>query len=327
MNKDELWQALLAQVQFNISKANFATWFKNTGVSLKKDGEVVVSVPNNFSKEWLENKYNKLIFKILHNLDDEIKEVKYAVAPKTELKTGGNAVAAGNAYDETPQLDFQEFKINKDTNLNPRYTFENFIVGPFNELPQAAAWAVVQNPGLIYNPLFIYGGVGLGKTHLLQSVGNEILKRNPLKKIRYVSSEKFATGIVNSIRNRDVEKFKSAYKDIDVLIIDDIQFLSGKEKTQEEFFHIFNALYEKNKQIIISSDRPPKAISALEERLRSRFEGGMIADISLPDFETRVAILKTKVKSKNIFLSEEVINYIANNIQKNIFISPFSADR
>jgi len=318
MNKDELWQALLAQVQFNISKANFATWFKNTGVSLKKDGEVVVSVPNNFSKEWLENKYNKLIFKILHNLDDEIKEVKYAVAPKTELKTGGNAVAAGNAYDETPQLDFQEFKINKDTNLNPRYTFENFIVGPFNELPQAAAWAVVQNPGLIYNPLFIYGGVGLGKTHLLQSVGNEILKRNPLKKIRYVSSEKFATGIVNSIRNRDVEKFKSAYKDIDVLIIDDIQFLSGKEKTQEEFFHIFNALYEKNKQIIISSDRPPKAISALEERLRSRFEGGMIADISLPDFETRVAILKTKLQEKKESFSDEIIEYIAANIQSNI---------
>src|SRR3989339_1905496 len=162
MNKDELWQALLAQVQFNISKANFATWFKNTGVSLKKDGEVVVSVPNNFSKEWLENKYNKLIFKILHNLDDEIKEVKYAVAPKTELKTGENAVAAGNAYDETPQLDFQEFKINKDTNLNPRYTFENFIVGPFNELPQAAAFAISKAPGSAYNPLFIYGGVGLG---------------------------------------------------------------------------------------------------------------------------------------------------------------------
>ncbi|MFH1780884.1 MAG: chromosomal replication initiator protein DnaA [Candidatus Nealsonbacteria bacterium] len=318
MNENELWQALLAQVQFNISQANFATWFKNTGVFSKKDGEVVVSVPNNFSKEWLENKYNKLIFKILHSLDDEIKEVKYTVALKQGLKKEEASATAINPYEETPQLDFPEFKINKDTNLNPKYTFGNFIIGPFNELPQAAAWAVAQNPGLIYNPLFIYGGVGLGKTHLVQSVGNEVFKRNPSKKVRYVSSEKFATGIINSIRNHDVDKFKSAYKDVDVLIIDDIQFLSGKEKTQEEFFHIFNTLYEKNKQIIISSDRPPKAIAALEERLRSRFEGGMIADISLPDFETRVAILKTKTQEKKANFSDEILEYIAANIQSNI---------
>jgi len=317
MNKDELWQALLAQVQFNISKANFATWFKNTGVFSKKDGEVVISVPNNFSKEWLENKYNKIIFKILRSLDEETKEVKYVVAPKADQKTNELPISPG-PYEGDSQLDFQELKINKDTNLNPRYTFESFIVGPFNELPQAAAWAVAQNPGLIYNPLFIYGGVGLGKTHLIQSVGNEVLKRNPSKKVRYVSSEKFATGIINSIRNRDVDKFKSVYKDVDLLIIDDIQFLSGKEKTQEEFFHIFNTLYEKNKQIIISSDRPPKAISALEERLRSRFEGGMIADISLPDFETRVAILKTKLQEKKVGFSDEIIEYIAANIQSNI---------
>ncbi|MFH1575757.1 MAG: chromosomal replication initiator protein DnaA [Candidatus Nealsonbacteria bacterium] len=318
MEKNELWQALLAQVQFNISKANFATWFKNTGVYSKKDGEVIVSVPNNFSKEWLENKYNKIVFKILHNLDDEIKEVKYAVTPNAEFKNNVTAMAAGNTYNDTPQLDFQELKINKDTNLNPRYTFENFIIGPFNELPQAAAWAVAQSPGLVYNPLFIYGGVGLGKTHLTQSIGNEVLKRDPSKKIRYVSSEKFATGIINSIRNRDVDKFKSAYKDIDVLIIDDIQFLSGKEKTQEEFFHIFNTLYEKNKQIIISSDRPPKAISALEERLRSRFEGGMIADISLPDFETRLAILKIKTQEKKVVFNDDILEYVAANIQSNI---------
>ncbi len=317
MNKDELWQALLAQIQFNISKANFATWFKNTGVFSKKEGEVIISVPNNFSKEWLENKYNKTIFKILHNLDEEIKEVKYAVAPKTDLKYNP-PIASVDSYGETPQLEFQEFKINRDTNLNPRYTFESFIVGPFNELSQAAAWAVSQNPGFVYNPLFIYGGVGLGKTHLLQSVGNEVLKRDPQKKVRYVSSEKFASGIINSIRNRDVEKFKSTYKDIDVLIIDDVQFLSGKEKTQEEFFHIFNTLYEKNKQIILSSDRPPKAISALEERLRSRFEGGMIADISLPDLETRIAILKVKLQEKKASFSDEIIEYIASNIQSNI---------
>jgi len=317
MNKEELWQALLAQIQFNISKANFATWFKNTGVFSKKGGEVVISVPNNFSKEWLENKYNKLIFKILHSLDEEIKEVKYNV-DRPGLKTKEASASLAGSWLEAPQLEFQEFKVNKETNLNPRYTFENFIVGPFNELPQAAAWAVAQNPGAVYNPLFIYGGVGLGKTHLLQAIGNEVVKKNPQKRIKYTSSEKFTSGIINSIKNRDVEKFKSLYKDVDILIIDDIQFLSGKEKTQEEFFHVFNNLYEKNGQIVLSSDRPPKAISALEERLRSRFEGGMIADIGLPDLETRLAILKAKSQEKKVNFPDEILEYIASNIQINI---------
>ena len=314
MSKDELWQALLAQVQFHISKASFATWFKNTGIVNKNDGEVVISVPNNFSKEWLENKYNKLIFKILHGLDENVKEIKYAVnCQQAEPFSISPAIDFGET-----QLEFQEFKANKETGLNPKYTFENFVIGPFNELPQAAAWAITQNPGFVYNPLFIYGGVGLGKTHLLQAIGNEIAKKSPQKKIKYASSEKFTSGIVDSIKNRTVEKFKSFYKDIDILIIDDIQFLAGKEKTQEEFFHIFNSLYEKNKQIILSSDRPPKAIPALEERLRSRFEGGMIADIGLPDFETRMAILKTKSYEKKVALSEDILEYVAFNIQTNI---------
>ncbi len=319
MNKDELWQALLAQVQFNISKANFATWFKNTGILSKKDGQVVIAVPNNFSKEWLENKYNKTIYKILHSLDEEIKEIKYTVArPGSNAAQAPNNDPAVDVYNQASQLEFQEFKVDKETNLNPRYTFDNFIVGPFNELPQAAAWAIAGNPGAVYNPLFVYGGVGLGKTHLLQAIGNEVIKKFPQKKIRYLSSEKFASGIVNSIRNKNIEKFKSLYKDIDILIIDDIQFFAGKEKSQEEFFHIFNSLYEKNKQIVLSSDRPPKAISALEERLRSRFEGGMIADISMPDFETRMAILKSKSQEKKVNFSDEILEYIANNIQRNI---------
>ena len=321
MQKEELWQALLAQIQFNISKASFATWFKNTGIVEKNGGGVIISVPNNFSKEWLENKYNKVIFKILHNLDEEIREVKYSVS-SSDLKPR-QAMPILEEIKETPQLDFQELKINKETNLNPRYTFDNFIIGPFNELPHAAAWAISQNPGNIYNPLFIYGGVGLGKTHLTQAIGNEVLKKFPQKKVKYASAEKFISGIVSAIRNRnsnnnDVEKFKALYKDADVLIIDDIQFLSGKEKSQEEFFHIFNNLYERNKQIVVSSDRPPKAISALEERLRSRFEGGMIADIGLPDFETRVAILKIKSQEKNYSFSDEILEYIASNIQTNI---------
>jgi chromosomal replication initiator protein len=314
MSKEELWQAVLAQIQFNISSASFATWFKNTEILSIKEGEVIVSVPNNFSKEWLEQKYNKLIFKILHNLDERIKEVKYIVA-QSNLKAKKIPIF----LPEDNQLEFPEFNIDKETNLNPRYTFENFVVGPFNELSQAAATSVCKNPGMLYNPLFIYGGVGLGKTHLLQAIGNEIVRNfSSTLKVKYLPSEKFISGVINSIKNRKIEDFKIEYKNIDVLLIDDIQFLANKEKTQEEFFHIFNALYQKNKQIVLTSDRPPKALPTIEERLRSRFEGGMIADISFPDLETRIAILKMKSQERNIELSDEVYEYLANNIKKNI---------
>ena len=314
-----MWQALLAQIQFNISKANFATWFRNTSIVSQDRGQIVVSVPNNFSKEWLENKYNKTIFKILHDLDEEIREIKYNVA-HSPIKTGGfiTETAAAVTDNHAAQLEFQELKIDKETGLNPRYVFENFIVGPFNELPQAAALAIISNPGMVYNPLFIYGSVGLGKTHLIQAIGNEIAKKYPDKKVKYAPSERFVSGVVNSIKNHSMENFKQLYKDVDLLIIDDVQFLAGKEKCQEEFFHMFNDLYEKNKQIILSSDRPPKAISSLEDRLRSRFEGGMIADISLPDLETRIVILKTKSQEKGVNFSDDVLEYVANNIQRNI---------
>jgi chromosomal replication initiator protein len=317
VTKEELWQAVLAQIQLSISPANFSTWFRNTDVLHLKDGEVVISVPNSFAKEWLENKYNKVIFKILRNLDEGIKEVKYAVG-RQETKIPKKL---SFSLAETDQLEFPELKVDKETNLNPRYTFENFVVGPFNELPQAAAWAVSRDPGVIYNPLFIYGGVGLGKTHLLQAIGNEVAKTSESpasKKIKYIPSEKFTSEVVAAIKNHSMEQFKLKYRAIDVLIIDDIQFLAGKEKTQEEFFHTFNTLYEKNKQIILSSDRPPKAIPSLAERLRSRFEGGMIADIGYPDLETRMAILKTKVQEKKIDLPEEILTFIATNIQRNI---------
>jgi len=315
MTKEELWEAVLAQIQFNISPANFATWFKNTGIISKKDGVAWVSVPNAFSREWLENKYNKYILKILRSFDEEIKEVKYTVE-RTGLKISPKETVI--SLPETNQLEFQEFKVDKETNLNLRYTFGNFIVGSFNELPHAAATAVAKEPGLVYNPLFIYGGVGLGKTHLLQAIGNEISKNFSHKKVKYMPAEKFTSEVVAAIRGHTIENLKAKYRLLDILVIDDIQFLAGKEKTQEEFFHTFNALYEKNKQIILSSDRPPKAIPALEERLRSRFEGGMIADIGLPDFETRMAILKTKTQERKIDFSEEVLSYIASSIQKNI---------
>ncbi len=320
MKNQELWQAVLAQVQFNISKANFATWFKNTEVYSKKDTAVTVAVPNAFSKEWLSNKYNKLILKVLKNIDNNIKEVKYKVKPNN-LKTTENKNKKKPSKSkpiDTEQLNFETFKVNRETNLNSRYAFDNFVVGSFNELAHAATWAVSESPGTTYNPLFIYGGVGLGKTHLLQAAGNKVGEDFSDKNIRYISCEKFISGIVNSIKNKTIQKFKSSFSSIDVLIIDDVQFLSGKEKTQEEFFHLFNTLYEKNKQIVLSSDRPPNAIPELEERLRSRFEGGMIADIGSPDFETRLVILKTKLKETDKDLPKKNLEFIAENIKKNI---------
>ncbi|OGZ84332.1 MAG: hypothetical protein A2599_02155 [Candidatus Staskawiczbacteria bacterium RIFOXYD1_FULL_39_28] len=317
MNNSELWQSVLAQMQFHISKANFATWFKNTEIISKKEEKIIISVPNAFSKEWLSNKYNKLILKILHDTDESIKDLDFIIEPQLKgLLIKSNNIE--NEKTEDAQLKFDEFKINKETNLNPRYTFDNFVVGSFNELAHAAALAVADNPGLTYNPLFIYGGTGLGKTHLMQAVGNKISDRLKKEKVKYISSEKFVSAIVSAIRTNSMESFKASLAPIDVLILDDIQFIAGKNKSQEEFFHVFNSLYEKNKQIILSSDRPPNAIPELEERLRSRFEGGMIADVSLPDYETRLVILKTKTKEKGVDLPEEILEYIATNVKKNI---------
>jgi len=315
MTKEELWQAVLSEIQLNISKANFSTWFKNTSILSKEKGSLVVAVPNNFSKEWLEKKYNKLILTGLLNFNEKVKNIEYRIVsvPCPQFSTPTKKMRTS-----VSQLEMESLSLDKYTNLNPRYTFNNFIVGSFNELAHAASCKIAERPGLAYNPFFIYGGVGLGKTHLLQAIGNKVNEKFSKKKIKYTSAERFVSGIVSSIRNQTIEQFKNSYRDFDVLIIDDIQFLSGKEKTQEEFFHLFNTLYEDNKQIIISSDRPPKSISALEERLCSRFEGGMITDISSPDFESRFAILKQKSQEKKIGLEESVLEYVASNIQKNI---------
>jgi chromosomal replication initiator protein len=312
MDARELWQTVLSQIQLTLSPASFATWFKDVEISSIENGQVMISVPNSFVKEWLEQKYHKMIFKILHNLNEGIKEIKYEVA-RPQLKSIKKTLS-----ETENQLEFPEFKVDKETNLNSRYSFKNFVVGPFNELAHAAASAVVKNPGQVYNPLFVYGGVGLGKTHLLQAIGNEIVKNFKNKKVKYLQTEKFVSEVISAIRNHQIENLKLIYQEIDVLIIDDVQFLAGKEKTQEEFFYIFNSLYEKNKQIVLSSDRPPKSIPTLTERLRSRFEGGMIADITFPDFETRMAILKSKLQEKRAEVSEEVLSYIASIIQKNI---------
>jgi len=317
MDNIELWQSVLAQMQFHISKANFATWFQNTEILSKEDEKIIISVPNAFSKEWLSNKYNKLILKILHNIDESIKDLEFVIKPQSAKASNLKPALELEKLDDS-QLKFEEFKTNKETNLNPRYTFDNFVVGSFNELAHAAALAVADNPGFNYNPLFIYGGTGLGKTHLIEAIGNKISGDLKKKKVKYISSEKFVAGIVNAIRTNSMEAFKTSLAPIDVLILDDIQFIAGKNKSQEEFFHVFNSLYEKNKQIILSSDRPPNAIPELEDRLRSRFEGGMIADVSLPDYETRLVILKTKVQEKGVDLPEEILEYIATNVKKNI---------
>jgi len=305
-------------MQFHISKANFATWFQNTEIISKENEKIIISVPNAFSKEWLSNKYNKLILKILHNTDESIKDIEFIIKPQP-IKNSLTKSSLEVKKIEESQLKFEEFKIDKNTNLNPRYTFDNFVVGSFNELAHAAALAVADNPGFNYNPLFIYGGTGLGKTHLMQAIGNKIAEGDlKNKKVKYISSEKLVAGIVSAIRTNTMENFKASLAPIDVLILDDIQFIAGKTKSQEEFFHVFNSLYEKNKQIILSSDRPPNAIPELEDRLKSRFEGGMIADVSLPDYETRLVILKTKLQEKEADLPEEVLNYVAINVKKNI---------
>jgi len=310
-----LWKTITTEAELSLSKANFITWFKDACLSSVEDGVAYVAVPNAFTKEWLENKYNKFILKILRDNCNQIKEVQYVLLPKEIIGT-----TTAPMETKTPGISnlFSDELTNKETSLNPKYTFANFIVGPSNELAQAAALSVTQNLGKNYNPLFIYGGVGLGKTHLLQAIGNEIATNQPDKKIKYVNSEKFTNELVNAIRTKTMVNFKNRWRKLDLLIIDDVQFISGKEITQEEFFHTFNTLYEKDKQIVLSSDRPPKAIPTLEQRLRSRFEGGMIADISQPDFETRLAILKTKIQESDFDIPEDSLQYIAHTIKTNI---------
>ncbi len=317
MTKEELWKAVLGEMELSLSRANFITWFKNTSITSKEGPVVVVSVPNGFIKEWLENKFHKQILTSLNGLESNIREIKYQVGT-ANIAADFQKKGFSNLINEKVAEDKSGADVDKATNLNKRYTFNSFVVGSNNELAYAASVGITKNLGRTYNPLFIYGGVGLGKTHLLQAIGNEVVSSSPSAAVLYIPSERMTTDIVETIKNKTIEGLKQKYAKIDVLIIDDIQFIAGKEKTQDIFFSTFNELYGKNKQIVLSSDRPPKAIPALEERLRSRFEGGMIADIGMPDFETRLAILTLKAKEKNFDANKEVLVYIATNIQKNI---------
>ncbi len=322
MTNDQLWQTALGELELLISKANFTTWFKHTFVADISESAVVIGVPNGFTKAWLETKYHAAIVKALQNaLQRPITQIDYRVethhagakpisVPPAPQKNDSTSSTIQNTTTPAPATTKNSY--------DPRYVFETFIVGKGNELAHAAARAVAEKPGTVYNPLFIYGGVGLGKTHLMRAIGNEALRRDPNKKVLYVTSEKFTNEFIQAISHGGGEKFKSFYRGVDLLLIDDIQFLAGKEGTQEEFFHTFNALHNANKQIVVTSDRPPKSIAALEARLISRFEWGMIADIAQPDLETRVAILEAKCREKGITLTPDVVQYIANTVQSNI---------
>lgn len=313
---NQLWDKVLSEIELSISKANFGTWFKNTHIYKQEDGTIYLSVPNTFVRDWLFNKYHKIILKALRNASSSVRGLEYIIIKSEDRQK----IQVEPVVKERPaeDLGLNDLYINRESNLNPKYVFDNFIVGSFNEVAYAAAQAVIKNPGMNYNPLFIYGGTGVGKTHLTQAIGNQIKKNNEYKKVYYITSENFGMDLISSIQNNRVNQFKEKYRKYDILVMDDVQFFSKKEKFQEELFHLFNSFYENNKQIIFSSDKPPKYIDNLEERLRSRFEGGMIVDIGKPEYETRLAILKTKVKNIDISISEEALEYLASVVQDNI---------
>lgn len=400
MNAKQVWQAALGELQVKVPGPSFQTWLRNTSISSFQQGIVVIAVPSNFAKEWLEKRFSKIITETLNNVmasqvevrfevkapprgetshaihaldgvgvDDSPRELPMAVGQQVrnpykdspyaaQLATPNNgptngrstpsnqptpitnhiranqpsapinnANRGGAAPAPIPMSSKQgggnrahqmEMSMEEASMLNPRYTFDKFIVGKSNQLAHAASRAVAERPAMAYNPLFIYGGVGLGKTHLLHAIGHDAMRRFPGIKVLYISSEKFTNDMINAIRDQRNENFRTTYRSADILLIDDIQFIAGKESTQEEFFHTFNALHGANKQIILSSDRPPKAILTLEERLRSRFEWGLIADIQPPDLENRIAILRAKAEAIATSVPSDVIDFIARKVQSNI---------
>jgi chromosomal replication initiator protein len=314
-NNKNIWEDALSQIEQEVSKANFNTWFKDTFINKVNDGVAQIGVPNSFVRDWLNNKFYKTILKNLRDVSDEIRSLEIVVS-----KNNTNKDIVVNKKDEknNNELPLADFYINKEDNLNPRYIFETFVIGPFNELAHAATQAIIKQPGVVYNPLFIYGNTGHGKTHLIQAAGNQIKKISQDKKVFYLTSEKFTVEYINAVQQNKVGLFKDKYRKYDVLIMDDIQFLSGKEKTQEELFHLFNTLYDNNKQIIFSSDQHPNFIPGLEDRLKSRFNQGMIVDITQPDHESRIAIIKTKLIKNSIELNDDVYDFLAKSIEGNI---------
>ncbi|MDP4105523.1 MAG: chromosomal replication initiator protein DnaA [Bacillota bacterium] len=311
-NIADLWSAALNNIEKKISKPSFDTWLKSTKAHSLKGDLLVITAPNEFARDWLEERYSQLVAGILYEITGEELAVKFIIPQNKSAEDVDLPVPPKKTKRDDEHTDFPQ------SMLIPKYTFDTFVIGSGNRFAHAASLAVAEAPAKAYNPLFIYGGVGLGKTHLMHAIGHYVLEHNPSAKVVYLSSEKFTNEFINSIRDNKAENFRNKYRNVDVLLIDDIQFLAGKESTQEEFFHTFNTLHEDNKQIIISSDRTPREIPTLEDRLRSRFEWGLITDITPPDLETRIAILRKKAKADGLDIPNEVMLYIANQIDSNI---------
>ena len=355
MDAKQVWRAALGELQVTLSPANFETWLRDTALVEVDDTRFRILVPNGFAKDWLETRYRSLISQTLGRIVGYGVQVDFVVGPsETDGNGGAEADEAGDgngpggdrvpvavgpggspgagllprAAVETARAAVPTMQVRVDagrvggeggaTNINPRYTFANFIVGSANRLAHAASLSVAERPGHAYNPLFLYGGVGLGKTHLMHAIGNQVMAKFPRKRVVYATSEKFTNEFITSIQQGKIDEFRARYRRIDLLLIDDIQFIADKERTQEEFFHTFNAIHEDGKQIVLSSDRPPKAILTLEERLRSRFEWGLIADLTAPDLETRIAILRAKAEEQGTPITSDVIEFIARKVVSNI---------
>src|SRR6476620_3463443 len=330
MDAKQVWRAALGELQVSLSPANFETWLRDTRLIDVDEQRFRIAVPNGFAKDWLESRYRSLISQTLARIVGYSVQVEFVIGPTPESPDGpamnGSAGSAGPATTTAPpagppQVRLEPTRVGGEggtTFLNPRYTFSNFIVGSANRLAHAASLSVAERPGHAYNPLFLYGGVGLGKTHLMHAIGNQVIAKFPRKRVVYATSEKFTNEFIASIQQGKIDEFRARYRRIDLLLIDDIQFIADKERTQEEFFHTFNAIHEDSKQIVLSSDRPPKLIVTLEERLRSRFEWGLIADLTAPDLETRIAILRAKAEEQSVHIGADVLEFIARKVISNI---------
>jgi len=310
----KMWQTALIEIETAVSQANFSTWFKETAILKEEEGTIYLGVPNSFTQEWLQKKFHNAILRILRQMDERVRALEYVIVKEEKAAAARKQAAPA----PTMSMPLQDFYINKEDNLNPRYTFETFIVGPYNELAFAASQNVIKNPGHSYNPLFIYGDTGRGKTHLIQAVGNKIKTAFPDKKIFYMTSERFGNELLTALQEGKGQQFKEKYRKYDVLIMDDIQFFSGKEKFQEEFFHLFNMYVDQNKQLIFSSDKHPNVIPGIEDRVRGRFNAGMVLDIPEPDHESRMYIVRAKCNTYNITLAPDVIEHISTTIKDNI---------
>jgi chromosomal replication initiator protein len=325
MDAKQVWRAALGELQVSLSPANYETWLRDTRLVDVDEQRFRIAVPNGFAKDWLESRYRSLISQTLARIVGYSVQVEFVVGPSDgadpEPATAGDPAALAATSSNGQHVRVEPSRVGGEggaTNLNPRYTFSNFIVGSANRLGHAASLSVAERPGHAYNPLFLYGGVGLGKTHLMHAIGNQVMARFPRKRVVYATSEKFTNEFITSIQQGKIDDFRGRYRRIDLLLIDDIQFIADKERTQEEFFHTFNAIHEDGKQIVLSSDRPPKAILTLEERLRSRFEWGLIADLTAPDLETRIAILRAKAEEGAVPITSDVVEFIARKVVSNI---------